>query len=814
MKPRSHPVHLSDSPGRGTLASRVLAGAGAACWTLSPDALRVHEVDPSYEAFWGLSEADLRRDPLDFLRGVHPEDRESVRALLPLQVTGRYAATYRILRGRAVRWVHDRSILLREPGGAVESIARLVQETSADAVPASELRQVESALRESELRYRRLSEAAFEGVAVHRNGVILDCNEALARMFGYADHELIGRSALDLTAPESRDVIARAIATGREHPYRAVGIRKDGAAFPVEIRGRAAAYGGVPVRIAVLRDLSGEERAEEKLEQNATMLAGAERIGELGTFAFDPASDRLRWSEGLSAVFGLPPGSGPATETEFLAWVHPEDRQLVVGQLRRALASGEPVEFEERVRVPDGRELVLRSLAVAVTEPDRPPRVVGICKNVTELRTAEALDERKRILLEALAGASRHLAAAALNRRAVLDELTKTVSAHLAPECMVLLLDSTQAHLELAAFVHRGTEDADRLRELLADHPPSPVRGFSGEMLRTGRPFRAEDSTSAEAGQRMEPVYREFFESASPRSLMMVPLRGRRSDTGIIGVSQPAEQGGFSEAEQHFLEALAEIAGLALESAVRFEDARAASEAKSRFLALASHELRTPLSIVLGYVDLLMMDPDDGVPAPIRPELQRIHEAALQLTAVVERVLRFAGRDPPRPRIEPVRFDAWEVVGRAAQPAAERAAAAGLTFELDLPGEAAPMTSDPECLSQLLEELLANAVSFTDEGSVRVSGTADAHDVQFVVEDTGRGIPPELVERVFDPFWQEEHPLTRTVEGVGLGLALVRRVAEALGASVTHEPNPGGGSRFTVRLPRDRGWIAGKSAGA
>jgi PAS domain S-box-containing protein len=133
-------------------------------------------------------------------------------------------------------------------------------------------RQAEQDLRESEERFRSLSEATFEGIAVHEKGVILEANEAFARMFGYERGEVIGMNALDFAAPESRDLVRQNILLGSEKPYEAFGFRKDGTKFPGELHGRAFPFRGRTVRVTALRDITDRKRADEALRRSKDEL--------------------------------------------------------------------------------------------------------------------------------------------------------------------------------------------------------------------------------------------------------------------------------------------------------------------------------------------------------------------------------------------------------------------------------------------------------------------------------------------------------------------------------------------------------------
>jgi PAS domain S-box-containing protein len=127
----------------------------------------------------------------------------------------------------------------------------------------TERKRAEEALRESEERFRRLSEATLEGIVIHDHGLLLDANPQAAAMLGYELPEIIGRDALSFIAPESRDLVRQHIVSGHEGAYEVLGLRKDGTTLPMEVCGKTASYEGRQVRVGVMRDISERKRAEE-----------------------------------------------------------------------------------------------------------------------------------------------------------------------------------------------------------------------------------------------------------------------------------------------------------------------------------------------------------------------------------------------------------------------------------------------------------------------------------------------------------------------------------------------------------------------
>ncbi len=132
----------------------------------------------------------------------------------------------------------------------------------------TERKQAEQKLRESEERFRKLTEGTFEAVVIHEKGRILEANQCLCTMFGYEAEEVVGMNVLDLAAPESWDLIRRNVLSGYDKPYEAIGLRKDGTLFHGEVRGNAITYRGRNVRVATVRDVTERKRAEEALRES------------------------------------------------------------------------------------------------------------------------------------------------------------------------------------------------------------------------------------------------------------------------------------------------------------------------------------------------------------------------------------------------------------------------------------------------------------------------------------------------------------------------------------------------------------------
>ena len=276
-------------------------------------------------------------------------------------------------------------------------------------------------------------------------------------------------------------------------------------------------------------------------------------------------------------------------------------------------------------------------------------------------------------------------------------------------------------------------------------------------------------------------------------SVRLLPIVVDGAIIGVYCIAEDITPRKRSEAERDAL--------LQRERQARAE-AEAAAAAKGQFLAVMSHELKTPLSVISGFADLL----NDGEAGPLtdaqRGPLTRIRANARQLLEMIEQVLDYARMDDraaaPSLRLEPV--DLGELLGEAAAGVQREAGERGIALHVERNGPCVAPT-DRARLRQVLASLLGNAVRFTEAGEVRAAARREGAAFVVTVRDTGIGIDPAHLERIWEPFWQAEHPLVRRAGGAGLGLSVARRLARLLGGDIEAISAPGEGSTFTVRLP-------------
>lgn len=282
---------------------------------------------------------------------------------------------------------------------------------------------------------------------------------------------------------------------------------------------------------------------------------------------------------------------------------------------------------------------------------------------------------------------------------------------------------------------------------------------------------------------------------------MSLPLKARGRTLGMITVVSVDSRPRYEAYDLAFAQELAARAALIVDNARLYQEARDASMAKSAFLATMSHELRTPLNAILGYTELMEL----GVAGPINDkqtqQLERITASAWHLLSVIEEILTFSRVEAGREEIRLETVSVQDLLGETAamiEPIAQRKA---LEFHSEVSGPDHVLRTDGGKVRQILLNLLSNAVKFTESGCVSCIAHAAGGGVQFTVQDTGVGIAPENLDRVFEPFWQAAQGSTKKIGGTGLGLTVSRQLAQLLGGDVHLRSELGEGSTFTVFIP-------------
>lgn len=290
------------------------------------------------------------------------------------------------------------------------------------------------------------------------------------------------------------------------------------------------------------------------------------------------------------------------------------------------------------------------------------------------------------------------------------------------------------------------------------------------------------------------------------RSLMGAPLNFRGETIGVIEVLNRSVEEEFSDQDLRTLTALAAQAAIAIENARllselqrAYNDLAEMDQVKSDFVAIASHELRTPLNIILGYASFLK----DDLRGDASEQLEIVLQSAMRLRSLIDDMvnLRHLDTGEARKQLEVEEFFLHQLIADAVQEFSGMAEAKGLSLTGRRPSQPVKIVADRQKIYLVLANLLSNAIKFTDTGGrVLVASQLRDREVWVSVRDTGIGIPPDRLGKVFDRFYQVESSLTRQSEGMGLGLSIAKGMVELHGGRIWAESVEGLGSSFTFAL--------------
>lgn len=620
------------------------------------------------------------------------------------------------------------------------------------------------------------------------------------------------------TVENARWLIRRAdgtdvVAVGTARPVLGAGGRQVGAVLTVrDDTARSLAEGA---------RAESEERLRAAFEQSPVSTVRYDAAGRV--LALNPAFERL-WGARFADV---PPDYTVLEDPQL-------ERAGVLPLVRRAF-QGEavtlpPVRYDLSIasgHVGGGRVLLtqahlypVRSAAgelveVVLTHEDVTARLVAESEleavaEELQKRTAEA--ERARERMSLLADASAALVAS-LDLDSTLRAVARVPVPAFARWCMVFVAGSDSMLRPVATHCAvDGKRDAVvRMSHRIAMLPPSEPHPAQ-HAFTSGRPQLVRQiAADFLRSVTLDGEYRRLLAELAPASLLAVPMIAHGTTVGVLLFVTDQADHGFGDDDIPFAEELARRAAAAVDNARLYESERAAraaaeaaSRAKSEFLSTMSHELRTPLNAIGGYAELMEMGVHGPVTEGQRADLARIRGSGQYLLVLINDILNYTRLDAGRVeyRMEDVPMEG--LVGDLETLVAPQLRAKQLHFAQQACDPGVTVRADRERLRQILLNLLVNAVKFTEPGGrIALACSATDADARIAISDTGRGIPADQLERIFEPFVQVDRQLTRaSQQGVGLGLAISRDLARGMGGDLVARSAVGQGSVFTVTLPR------------
>jgi PAS domain S-box-containing protein len=477
-------------------------------WMENVEGTELLYVSPAYEEIWGRSCEEFYRNPKVWIDAIHPDDRQRVYDhFSQFRETGKYSEEFRIVRPDGmIRWIWDRGVLIHNESGEVTRVAGIAEDIT-------ERKEVEDALKESEKRFRILSEAAFEGIGVAEKGVLVDANKAFTRIIGYSLEELKGKQVIELVAPEHRELVTENIRSGYEGIYEHKGLHKDGSLIDLEVHGCSVTYQGRTMRLTAIRDITERKQAEEALRdsemRSRALLDSSPVCNKIIDLEF-----RLQFMSAAGqkqlGIADIKPFYGQPYPFDF----YPESiRTLTTEYLERA-KTGEIVSLELPVHDIEGREVWYYTTFVPVRDEEgRIEYIIATSIDITERKNAEEEARQHQAELAQV----RRIHTLGEMASGLAHELNQPLCAILnyANACLLMMKQDvdesgkiTDAIRQISAQADRAGEIIRRLRGLIGKREPRQSSCHINEIV--GEVLKIEKS---EANQRNITVEKEFGEN-------------------------------------------------------------------------------------------------------------------------------------------------------------------------------------------------------------------------------------------------------------------------------------------------------------
>lgn len=726
--------------------------------------------------------ADLVPTVAHWRARVHPDDLGRLDARFAAALATREPALvsqYRIVRADdgAVRWVESRNEITYDADGTPRRVMGALTD-----VTEARARRDDLASREGRLM---LALSTIDGFVFEWDlaADAVERSAGLLRLLGWRPDEVATTPAWwrSLLHPDDRaaavarsDAVAAGRVEGDQLQYRVR--HRDGRWLWVweHLRGVPGADGRLRHVVGAVVDITAQVAAQERLGTSERRLVLALSALRGMIYEWDLGTGAVARTDGLEAMLGYAPGEVPGDAAWWHERVHPDDLARAQAAGGSVLASTAPfTDLRYRVRHRDGHWLwVWDHMRIIRDAQGTPTHVVGCTIDVTaQVETQARLDESERRLRLALE-------AAGMGRWST--DFTTGIAVIDAAEAVLLGLERAGELPieELTAVMH--PDDAATYAALLAGAVAAGGGAFTGEGRVLRRNDGAERWIAGHAHVEVDPD-------------TGVPLRA-------IGVNYDVTERRRADEALRASEAAARASEQRAEAALR--EAQAANAAKDQFLAVLSHELRTPLAPVLLLASMLLR-------SGMLPEALRDHVATIKRNVelevkLIDDLLDLTRIARGKLELQHAPVDMHAAVRQVLQMVTPDAAACRLALDVELAPAPAVVLGDAARLHQVLWNLLRNAVKFTPPGGrITVTSGVDDASVVLTVRDTGIGIDPAVLPRIFHAFDQGDATITKQFGGLGLGLAISHALVELHGGRLEAASDGRDlGATFRVVLPR------------
>jgi PAS domain S-box-containing protein len=596
-----------------------------------------------------------------------------------------------------------------------------------------------------------------------------------------------------------------------------LGQRADGSTFPMEVMVTEAKIGAETFYTGTFRDITERKQAETTIKESEAryrllLAASADPIA-----IYDMVGQTTYVNPAFERIFGWSLAELVGRRLDFV----PEEKKVQLQEMLQQIFKESKIEAIETQRLTkSGQKLdVSVSGAIFQDEQGQPLGSFVILHDISQQKRAEKAIKRQNEYLAAL-----HETTLGLMSRLEVSDLLEALIVRAGqllemPHGFIYLVEAEGAVFECKVGVGIFSEHiGDQLK---------PGEGLAGQVWQTGQPLTIADY-DAWAGRAAHIAYNLIGAVAGVPLTQNANLTTQATEIiGVIGLaSEATSPQTFGQDEIELLSRFAQLASIALDNARLYsaaqqeitehkqtqtalekakEAAEAANRYKSTFLANMSHELRTPLNAIIGYSEMLQEEATEVGQSEFVPDLAKINTAGKHLLTLIDDILDLSKIEAGKVELFLETFDIATVVADIVHTIHPLVEKNQNTLLIRHENNLGLMYADLTKVRQIVFNLLSNACKFTDQGHITLAverQPGDPSDTILVqVTDTGIGLSPDQVERLFEEFTQADASTTRKYGGTGLGLAISRRFCEMMGGQIAVKSELGQGTTFTIRLP-------------
>jgi PAS domain S-box-containing protein len=749
-------------------------------WMMNAAGTEVLYVSPVYEPIWGRTCASLYQDPLNWMEAIHIDDRARAHATFMQQLQGENVdSEYRICTPDGQeKWILDRAFPIRDHTGRLIRVAGIAEEITAR-------KQAEQARQFQHSLIRAILEVSLDGIlVVTGEGCIASHNQRFLELWHIDPASILSHPADDLTNvpdlallnavvdrvkdPESFVKRVRELYADPEASDNCEIALKDGRTierYSTSVHGERGQY---PGRVWFFRDITERKQAEQALQSSEEKFRQlAENVREVFWMMNAAGTEILYVSPVYEQIWGRSCASLYQNPMDWLEAIHPDDRQRAHEIFEQQL-QGHDIVSEYRINTPAGRQRWIRDRAFPVRDRDgQLIRIVGI---------AEDFSERKQTDTQLKEAADRLTLAVRAGEIGIWDY-------HIGENRLVW---DDQMFLLYGVSPDQFGGAFEAWRRAL--HP--------GDLKRGEEEFQLALQGKKDFNTEFRVVWADGS-LHSIRALALVERDAAGNPVRMIGTNWDITA--QKEAADKLAKSICELEAATVCAKTLAVEAGQANAAKSEFLANMSHEIRTPLNGIIGMTGLLM---DTELNDEQQGYVQLLHGSGEALLGLVNDILDFSRIESGKIEFETINFDLQNLLDDFAATLSVRALEKGLEFFCSAkPAVPMLLRGDPSRLRQILNNLAANAIKFSQQGEVEVlvaleqDGNPECK-LRFSVRDQGIGIPASKIATLFDKFTQVDASTTRKYGGTGLGLAISKQLAEMMGGQVGVVSEVGKGSEF------------------